>query len=65
MLLCIDDIWEDKHETELNFVDVVAGSNVLMSTRIKALLDGGHQVEVGLPSSSDGMNESGSKSGSL
>jgi tetratricopeptide (TPR) repeat protein len=53
VLLCLDDLWEEEHELELNFVDESAGSKVLISTRMKALLSGGHQVEVGLPSSSD------------
>ena len=44
---------EEQHELELNFADVSAGSKVLISTRMKALLRGGHQVEVGLPSTSD------------
>ena len=53
VLLCLDDLWEEHHELDLNFADVSAGSKVLISTRMKALLDGGHQVEVGLPSPSD------------
>ena len=53
VLLCLDDLWEEQHEVDLNFADVSAGSKVLISTRMKALLDGGHQVEVGLPSPSD------------
>ena len=53
VLLCLDDLWEAEHEHELNFVDVSAGSKVLISTRMKALLEGGHEVEVGLPSPSD------------
>ena len=53
VLLCLDDLWEEEHELELNFADVHAGSKVLISTRMKALLSGGHQVEVGLPSPSD------------
>ena len=53
VLLCLDDLWEAEHESELNFVDVRAGSKVLISTRMQGLLDGGHQVEVGLPSLSD------------
>jgi hypothetical protein len=53
VLLCLDDLWEEDHELELNFVDVSVGSKVLISTRMKVLLDGGHQVEVGLPSPSD------------
>ena len=53
VLLCLDDLWTEEHEHELNFADVSAGSKVLISTRMKALLEGGHQVEVGLPSPSD------------
>ena len=53
VLLCLDDLWEEEHELELNFADVSAGSKVLISTRMKALLTRGHQVEVGLPSPSD------------
>ena len=53
VLLCLDDLWEEEHELELNFVDVSAGSKVLISTRMKALLGGGHQLEVGLPSLAD------------
>ena len=55
ILLCLDDLWEEQHETELNFVDVSAGSKVLISTRMKGLLAGGHQVEVGLPSVADSV----------
>jgi len=53
ILLCLDDLWEEVHETELNFADVSAGSKVLISTRVKGLLAGAHQVEVCLPSASD------------
>ena len=53
VLLCLDDLWEEEHELKLNFVDVDAGSKVLISTRMRALLNGGHQVEVGLPSPPD------------
>ena len=38
---------------ELSFVDVEVGSKVLISTRMKGLLVGAHQVDVGLPSASD------------
>ena len=55
VLLCLDDLWEEEHESALNLVDVSAGSKVLISTRMKALLAGGHQVEVGLPSPSDSV----------
>jgi hypothetical protein len=47
------DLWEEDVELELDFVDVSAGSKVLISTRVKALLSGSHEVEVGLPSARD------------
>eukprot|EP01049_Picozoa_sp_SAG25_P003137 SAG25_NODE_176_length_12787_cov_14.980060_2_plen_1127_part_00 len=53
VLLCLDDLWEEQHESELNFADVSAGSKVLISTRVQGLLVGAHQVEVGLPSRAD------------
>jgi hypothetical protein len=53
MLLCLDDLWSEEDESELNFVDVAAGSKVLISTRIKGLLAGAHQLEVSLPSTAD------------
>ena len=53
VLLCLDDLWEETHESELNFVDVTAGSRVLISTRVKALLSDAHNVELGLPSPAD------------
>ena len=53
ILLCLDDLWEMDHEPELNWVDVSAGSKVLISTRIERLLAGAHKVEVGLPSLPD------------
>eukprot|EP01043_Picozoa_sp_COSAG02_P084123 COSAG02_NODE_22011_length_767_cov_0.567365_1_plen_200_part_01 len=49
----LDAAAEEEHEQELNFVDVSAGSKVLISTRMKALLEDGHEVEVGLPSPSE------------
>lgn len=51
----VQDIWEEHHEREFNFVDVSAGSKVLISTRVKGLLFGAHTVEVGLPSMEDSV----------
>ena len=47
VLLCLDDLWEEQHELDLNFADVSAGSKVLISTRMKALLDGGIRLRLG------------------
>jgi hypothetical protein len=55
VLLCMDDAWEEEHEYELNFVDISARSKVLISTRVKALLAGAHEVEVGLSSTADSV----------
>ena len=52
VLLCLDDLWEEEHESVLNLVDVTAGSRVLISTRVPALLSDAHQVELCLPSES-------------
>ena len=54
VLLCLDDLWEEQHEHELNYADVSWQQGADL-TRMKALLDGGHQVEVGLPSPSDSV----------
>ena len=37
LLLVLDDLWEEAHESPLNFVDVSAGSKVLISTRVQGL----------------------------
>lgn len=53
LLLCLDDLWQEDDETQLNFADVSCGSKVLISTRIRGLLAGAQQVEVCLPSPMD------------
>lgn len=53
LLLCLDDLWAAEHESALNLVDVTAGSRVLISTRVNALLSNAHQLELGLPSDSE------------
>ena len=34
ILLCLDDLWQEEDETELNFCDASSGSKVLISTVI-------------------------------
>ena len=48
-------VWEVAHETALNHVDVSAHSRTLVTTRIKGLLAGAGQVELGLPSTESAL----------
>ena len=52
-LLILDDAWKKSDEEMLNAIDVSAGSRVLVTTRIKELLNEAEQLEVGLPSPAD------------
>jgi hypothetical protein len=56
VLLCLDDLWEEEHEPQLNFVDVRRGSRVLISTRIRHLLADAFSVEIGKPSIDDSIS---------
>lgn len=53
VLIALDDLWEQSHESALNFADISAGARVLISTRVKALLSDSHAVELVLPSKSE------------
>jgi hypothetical protein len=44
------DLWEAKHEHLLNFVDEAAGGKVLISSRVRGVLEGATVVAIGLPS---------------
>jgi hypothetical protein len=39
VLLVLDDLWEQEHEACLNFVDDTTGSKVLVSSRVRGVLD--------------------------
>ena len=49
------DVWDSSHEVALNHVDVAAQSRILVTTRIKGLLAGAAQVELGLPSKPEAL----------
>ena len=53
VLLALDDLWEEEHQTPLNFVDESCGSRVLISTRIRHLLSDAFSVEIRKPSGED------------
>ena len=55
-LLALDDLWEEEHQTPLNFVDASCGSRVLISTRIRHLLSDAFSVEIGRPSVEDSIS---------
>ena len=44
LLLVIDDCWDPAHELMVNFIDVESGSKVLLSSRVRNVLDE-HSVE--------------------
>eukprot|EP01046_Picozoa_sp_COSAG06_P021451 COSAG06_NODE_1614_length_8932_cov_4.428507_1_plen_1634_part_10 len=56
VLLALDDLWEEEHSTQLNFVDESCGSRVLISTRIRHLLADAFAVEIGKPSMDDSIS---------
>ena len=56
VLLALDDLWEEEHQTPLNFVDASCGSRVLISTRIRHLLSDAFSVEIGKPSVEDSIS---------
>ena len=55
VLLALDDLWEEEHSLQFNFVDEACGSRVLISTRIRHLLSDAFSVEIGKPSVEDSI----------
>lgn len=49
-ILFLDDLWDASHEAQLNFVDPNSDSRVVISTRIRALLEGAASVQLPPPS---------------
>ena len=43
------DLWEKQHERLLSLIDVTTPSKVLISSRVRGLLDGAEVVDIGLP----------------
>jgi hypothetical protein len=67
VLLILDDVWELEHHQQFNFIDDSTGSKVLMSSRVRGVLDGGkwEVVDITMPSDADAiqilLNEAGMK----
>ena len=56
VLLVLDDLWERvEQEERLNFADDSSGSKVLISSRVRGVLEGADIVEVGVPSEEDAV----------
>jgi hypothetical protein len=58
LLLVIDDCWDPEHEKLLNFVDIESGSKVLLSSRVRNVIEGDPSqssaiVSIELPSVED------------
>jgi hypothetical protein len=49
VLLSLDDLWEEDHESQLNFIDSDTNSRVIISTRVRGLLQGGSLVDLERP----------------
>jgi hypothetical protein len=54
VLLVLDDVWEESHEAELNFIDTATVSKSLITTRIRGL-GGGAEVQLGVPSEEESV----------
>jgi hypothetical protein len=63
VLLVLDDVWEREHANEFIFIDDNTNSTVLISSRVRGVLEGGKIVDIGLPSDADAiqilLNEAG------
>ena len=51
----MQDLWDETHEAELNFVDPDSDSRVVISTRVRGLLKGAASIEVNVPSEQDAI----------
>ena len=49
LLFVLDDLWESEHEELLNFIDDTTASKVLVSSRVRGVLEGAEIVDIGLP----------------
>ena len=57
VLLTLDDCWEESHRRQLNFVDASCGGRVLISTRIRQVLQSAaFEFEIGKPSMHDSIS---------
>lgn len=55
LLLVLDDLWEVEHEQQLNFIDDTTESKVLISSRVRGVLQGVEIVDIGLPTEGEAI----------
>ena len=55
VLLVLDDLWEAEHLQSLDVVDDTTESKVLISSRVRGVLEGAEIVDIGLPSDDDAV----------
>jgi hypothetical protein len=63
VLLVLDDVWEHEHANSVNCVDDSTDSKVLISSRVRSVLEGGDIIDISLPCDADAvqilLNEAG------
>ena len=55
LLLVLDDLWDSKHEQQLNFIDDTNESKVLISSRVRGVLEGAEILDIGLPTEDEAV----------
>lgn len=55
VLLVLDDLWNPEHARALTFLDDATNSKVLVSSRVRTVLEGSHIVAVGVPSEEEAV----------
>ena len=55
MLVVIDDCWDQQHERAINFVDDATGSKVLISSRVRSVLETASTVDIAVPREADAV----------
>eukprot|EP01051_Picozoa_sp_SAG22_P002544 SAG22_NODE_115_length_19315_cov_10.458368_5_plen_1113_part_00 len=56
LLLVLDDLWQPEHARALNWLDETTGSKVLMSSRVRSVLEGAHIVCVSVPTEAEAVD---------
>ena len=55
ILLILDDVWDAKHEKPLNIIDQDTASKLLVTTRIRGIVKGAAEVDVGTLSDKEAL----------
>lgn len=55
VLLILDDCWDTDVVKHFNWIDQSTSSKILISSRVRDVLDGGHIIDIAIPSKSDAV----------